>query len=246
MLRVGWRLWLAVSLMAAAAVIYLLNYLIFQDAGFMLKLLLAQLGFLPISVFFVTLVINQLLVRREKAVRLNKLNMVIGAFFSEVGVDLLRLFAASDVNAPGLARELCGRCCWQPQEVERLRRLVAAHLPDIDLTRADLPGLRRLLADKRDFLLRLLEHPFVLEHESFSRILWAVFHLGEELAHRQDVGNLSENDRQHLAGDIERGYLLLTSQWLAYLEYLDRHYPYLFSLAVRLNPFDPQASAAIQ
>ena len=62
----------------------------------MFRLFLAQLGFLPISVLLVTIIINQLLSQRARAAKLRKLNMVIGAFFSEVGTDLLKMFSSYD------------------------------------------------------------------------------------------------------------------------------------------------------
>ena len=49
----------------------------------------------------------------------------------------------------------------------------------------------------------------------------------------------------HLSGDITRAYGLLVREWLAHMEHLKREYPYLFSLAVRMNPFDPEASAVV-
>jgi len=30
-------------------------------------------------------------------------------------------------------------------------------------------------------------------------------------------------------------------EWLQYMEHLLNNYPYLFSLAIRINPFDPDA-----
>ena len=48
----------------------------------------------------------------------------------------------------------------------------------------DLENLRDFLLRKRDFLLRLLENPNLLEHDSFANLLLAVFHLTEELAQR--------------------------------------------------------------
>ena len=80
-----WKIKLALALIGASAGLYGLNYLIFRDANYMLRLFLAQLGFLPISVLLVTIILNQLLGLRAKAAKLAKLNMVIGAFFSEVG-----------------------------------------------------------------------------------------------------------------------------------------------------------------
>ena len=41
-------------------------------------------------------------------------------------------------------------------------------------------------------------------------------------------------------------HLLLVREWLSHMEHLKVDYPYLFSLAVRTNPFDPNASAEVQ
>jgi len=39
---------------------------------------------------------------------------------------------------------------------------------------------------------------------------------------------------------------LLVREWLAHVEHLQREYPYLFSLAVRTNPFAPRAAAEVR
>ena len=44
-----------------------------------------------------------------------------------------------------------------------------------------LVNLHNFLAKKREILLHLLENPNLLEHESFTDLLWAVFHLSDEL-----------------------------------------------------------------
>jgi hypothetical protein len=49
----------------------------------------------------------------------------------------------------------------------------------------------------------------------------------------------------HLNGDVERVYGLLISEWIMYMEHLMNNYPYLFSLAMRVNPFDPHAKVEI-
>ena len=94
-------------------------------------------------------------------------------------------------------------------------------------------------------VLSLLGNPNLLEHESFTDLLWAVFHLAEELGSRDRVSSLPESDREHLAGDIRRVNVLLSLEWLAYMQHLQEDYPYLFSLAVRTNPFDPDAKVEI-
>ena len=39
---------------------------------------------------------------------------------------------------------------------------------------------------------------------------------------------------------------MLIIEWLAYMKHLKESYPYLFSLAVRTNPFDPAASPEVK
>jgi len=38
----------------------------------------------------------------------------------------------------------------------------------------------------------------------------------------------------------------LMLEWITYMEYLKIHYPYLFSLAMRKNPFDESASVVVK
>ena len=56
---------------------------------------------------------------------------------------------------------------------------------------------------------------------------------------------LPKADTDHLAGDIKRGYHLIVNEWISYMQYLKNNYPFLFSLAIRTNPFDPAASVVI-
>ena len=107
-------------------------------------------------------------------------------------------------------------------------------------------NLRDLLLSKSDFLVRLLENPNLLEHETFTELLRAVFHLDEELRSRKNVEKLSNKDADHISGDIKRAYSLLVDEWLDYMHYLKNNYPYLFSLALRLNPFDEKATPGLK
>lgn len=112
--------------------------------------------------------------------------------------------------------------------------------------KGNLSELKTLLIGKREFLFILLENPILLEHETFSDLLWAVFHLTEELAHRSDVKTLPDTDYEHLSVDIKRAYLSLVFEWLNYMKHLKNDYPYLFSLAARMNPFDPNATPEVK
>ena len=116
----------------------------------------------------------------------------------------------------------------------------------MDCGRGNLAELKEFLIARRGFLLRLLENQNLLEHETFTELLWAVFHLMEELDARRDVRALARPDCEHIAGDIRRAYVILIIEWLSYMKHLKNEYPYLFSLAVRTNPFDPKASVEVK
>ena len=116
---------------------------------------------------------------------------------------------------------------------------------EIEIQKVHLENLHSFLKEHRQFLLRLLENPTVLEHESFTELLRALFHLSEELAARKELKQLPVTDYEHLAGDIKRAYGQFVHQWLDYMQYLQKNYPYLFSLAVRTNPFDEEASPIV-
>ena len=70
--------------------------------------------------------------------------------------------------------------------------------------------------------------------------------LTKELACRADISRLPAADYEHIAFDIKRAYGLLVSEWIAYMQHLKGSYPYLYSLAVRTNPLDPDASPEVK
>ena len=237
----NWQVVLGLILITLSAAVYLIQYLIFHDAHHMFMFLLEDLGFVFLEVLLVTLVIHRLLHYREKMSLLHKLNMVVGAFFSEVGTELLRDFSVFDKNAAQVTKKLTIKNNWTEKEFLKVCKSVKGHKYDVDSKKGDLEKIRNFLKERRQFLLGLLENPNLLEHESFTDLLWAVFHLTEELVFRKSLKGLPESDYRHLSGDIERVYQRLISEWINYMRHLQKHYPYLFSLALRTNPFDPGA-----
>ena len=95
----------------------------------------------------------------------------------------------------------------------------------VDCTKGDLPAMKAFLLGKRGFLLGLLENQNLLEHDEFTDLLWAVFHLTEELDARQRLEGLPQSDLDHLAGDTRRVFFSLTREWLRYMEHLRNDYP---------------------
>jgi len=241
MKRLKWQILFGISLITLSAFVYFIQIQIFKTPRNTFFYIFQDLAFIPISVLMVTLIIDQVLRIREKRVLLKKMNMVIGAFFSEVGTDLLKLFAHFDLHYEALSRNLIISDKWSEQDFSRIKKQLNGFDYKLDSSKGDLEVLKSFLKGKRNFLLGLLENPNLLEHESFTNLLWAVFHLTEELNCRADTRGLPVTDYKHLSGDIRRAYVILISEWLSYMKHLKIDYPYLFSLSVRTNPFDPNA-----
>jgi hypothetical protein len=246
MKRFNWQIIFGLSLIVLSTLLYLLHYSMFRDSHHIFLYLIGDIAFLPIEVLLVTLIIDRLLNEREKRSLLKKLNMVIGAFFSEVGTDLLKTFSEFSPQNDQIRKDLVENNDWSNKAFSYMNKRVKQYDYPIESQRTNLDDLRDLLLGKRRFLLALLENPNLLEHESFTELLWAVFHLTEELTCRMDLKHLPETDCQHLSADIRRAYVLLIVEWLAYMKHLKSNYPYLFSLAVRMNPFDPNASPIVK
>jgi len=245
MKRLNWQILLGLSLIALSALLYLGHYAIFKDAHHIFIYMVGDIAFVPIEVLLVTLIIHRLLNVREKRAMLKKLNMVIGAFFSEVGTRLLKSFYDFDIQADTIRNDLIMKKEWSTKDFSRALKHFKNYDYNVNSKKGNLEHLQRFLIEKRGFLLGLLENPNLLEHESFTELLWAVFHLTEELAFREDVKRLIDTDYDHISGDIKRAYVLLISEWLSYMKHLKTDYPYLFSLAIRTNPFDPHASPEV-
>jgi len=242
----SWQVLLGLSLIALSALIYFIHYLIFRDIHHIFLYLIGDIGFVFLEVLLVTLILHQLLGYREKKAMLNKLNMVIGMFFSEVGGELLKIFISFDTKPSEITQNLIITNESFEKEFLKICKSVKEHTYNIDSKRGDLEDIRNFLNEKRHFLLNLLGNPNLLEHDSFTNLLWAVFHLTEELSLRKSLNGLPETDYQHLAGDMKRAYHLLIVEWLDYMKHLKTNYPYLFSLAVRTNPFDTNASVEVK
>ncbi|MDG6250025.1 hypothetical protein [Methanocalculus sp.] len=246
-MRLKWETKLGIALICSTALIYGLKFLIIGDEGGSntLTYIFNALGFLPVNVLLVTIILNQLLAVRSKRERLQKMNMVIGIFFSEVGATLLKHFSDADPHLDQLRGNLLIRDSWTETEFDQIRNYLQGTEQTVIIQRIDLQDLRNFLIQHRDFLLRLLENPALLEHATFTEALRAVFHLSEELESRDDIASLPGQDIAHLTIDIRRVYDLLTPEWIEYMRYLKSHYPYLFSLAMRKNPFDEHANPVI-
>ncbi len=243
--RFSFIVYLSIGFVALSGLLYFVHYLIFRDVHHIFIYLLGDLAFLPLNVLLVVIIIERVLARRETQAKLEKLNMVVGAFFSEIGNRLLRDLLEHFDNRVEISSHLNVAANWTKRDFRKADKFAHQLRVEVDCRNIDLGALKAFLEEKRVFLLTLLENPSLLEHDRFTDLLWAVTHLDEELAVRSTLVDLPEKDLEHLAGDVKRLYDHLASEWLDYVQHLKLRYPFLFSLVLRTHPFQEQPSPVI-
>jgi hypothetical protein len=207
---------------------------------------LLEVALIPVNVLVVGLFINRLLAAREREELVTKMNMAVGAFFSQHGNGLIDRMCAFDAELEANRPHLIFDETWCPRDFENHRRAVCDEDHRMDLSKSDAVELCKALEDQRPFVLALLQNSNLLEHHTFTNMLWAVSHLSEELSARRDLHDLTAPDAAHIERDMGRAYGRLLGEWLLYMCHLKAHYPYLFGYSVRSNPFNPATSVEVE
>lgn len=200
-------------------------------------LLLQDLIFLPIHVFLVTFLIDRIISRREKSERLSRMHVLINEFFAEAGEQLLHGLTGFIVNQDDAAPYFNLQQYTKEADFIKKAKSLSTKSIMLEADRGDLAHIYTLMTDKKENILRMLENEGILEHSAFTQMLWAVYHVLDELRNHGDLHTLTENDLQHLSVDLTRAYNHLLAQWLLYMNSLSSDYPYLYSLALRKKTF---------
>ena len=233
-------------LVALSAVLYILQLIVFHDSRDTAFYVLQDFAFLPLQIAIVTVVLGRYLKNREKTARLGKLNMVINAFFSEAGTELLIKLTEFNRNCDEIRPSLDVQFDWNERSFSRAINYLENADLIVECSTNGLESLKALLKSKRDFLIRMIENPNLLEHDKFTDMLLALFHITEELIARSEFDDENRTDMAHLSNDIKRALSTLLIQWVEHLQHLRSEYPYLYSLEVRRNPFCKDVSVTIR
>lgn len=224
-------------LVLLSAALYFINYLIFGDLHQILKAFAEELAFMPVYVFITAVIAERLLARKEKLDLERKMNALVGTFFSEMGNDLIKIMIKLDLNFDKIREEFSDISKLDDERGKYMKGILLEHEAGIKNTSGDLKEIREYVLSKKDFMLTLLSNVSLIEKDEFSDLLLSVNHLIEEFKLRGDLATYSKPDIVHMHNDIERAYKHLIREWINYMIYLNREYPYLYNLAVRANPF---------
>ena len=184
--------------------------------------------------------------RRVNKSRIERRKILIGLFYSVIGNKLLELCMNADPSINTIRDKTLIKMGWTERDFNKLQRYMKKYDYCIDMDRADFAQLKTILEEKTDLLVSLLENPSLIEHEMFTELLRATFHLREELTLRENIAGCGNEDLAHLCNDVKRVYSMLSMLWLDYVRDLKRRYPYLYSLALRNNPFNEKRCISIE
>jgi hypothetical protein len=226
---------LIIVLVLISILFYALQEMIFHNPEESSYLFFQDLAFLPLDIVLVTFVLERVLRSREKRDRLEQLNIVISAFFTETGSAVLETLQPC-MDGPEPA-QLNMDAKWTDKMFTAAARDVRAGAYHAHPTAETVTRLKELLPQKKAGILAMFANPNLLEHDTFTDMLWALYHLIDELESRTDASALPASDISHLGGDMARAWGLLVGEWVGYMKHLKHRYPYLWSLAVRKNPF---------
>jgi len=100
--------------------------------------------------------------------------MLIGVFYSGIGISLLRKFSAADPACDRIRCALVVSGSRTDKNFTKAGAILAQYTPVIrDL---DLPELNRFLSQNKPLVLSLLENPYLIEHDTFTELMQVLFH----------------------------------------------------------------------
>ena len=246
-----WKIKFSILMVILIIIIYGSNYLVLGDGEHIISYVWTHLGFIPVDILIVAFLLDEIIEKKEKEAMLEKLDMLMSTFFSEVGNELIeQLSSANKYKAS--TENLKSIKDWDEKDYDN--KLTELKKSSLDFT-ADIPpeerdefldNLRTMLSNKREFIINLINNPNLLEKEEFTELINAILHLDEELEHRKELSKVTDADFAHLNGDMQRVYNRLVYEWVYYLKYLYKNYPYMIALIIRTNPFDEDADVYVK
>lgn len=123
MKTISWEIRLGISLVILSSLIYTLKYFILGDPVNTYMYIFNAAGFLPLNVLFVTIVINKLLSIRAQRERLEKVNMVIGMFYSEIGTEMLACLSHNDPGVSKIKDHLLVSDRWSEKDFNAILKI---------------------------------------------------------------------------------------------------------------------------
>ncbi len=212
--------------------IYGLQLLIFRDPKNTFFYIFQDFAFLPLSIAIATVIVGALMDERDKRERVEKTRMLTSSFFTEIGARLTMSILKIAEPKETISSIIAMRCSTEMDLKDR-QNLIREMPIKIHLNEEIYEESRNMILGSRTALLVLASNPLLLEHEEFTDLLWALFHLIDEYRLREEFDQFSPEDLHHIEQDYTEVMKLLLVNYLANAKYLQEVYPNLYMTAAR-------------
>ena len=229
------KILVAAALVLLSSALYGLVYLIHGDAGYIGKYVTYHLAFLPLHALVLGLILEEILNLREKNNRQRKLNIFLGIFFRQMGVEFTAITFELLNNRSELDKLIMAQPSWKRRDFRNARYELDQFKPGLKDDPRVLSQLMTFLREREQDILEMTRNPNLWEFERLYRTLVGLFHLIEESHFRGALEKMSRASREHLAKDAGNTLLMLLSLWLEYLEFLKKQHPVLFEFQVGVH-----------
>jgi hypothetical protein len=226
---------MGLSLLFISGLLYLLDFYILGKWEHIREHFLLKLAFLPIHALVLGMIIEESLAFRDSLARRKKLNMFLGVFFRQMGVDIYVHMAALVNNRDALEKIITVHPQWKRRQFKEARQRLGAFKLEMNQDPKAIRRVFNLLMDKEKDIIDLTRNTNLWEYENLYRVLLALFHLIEETRFRGEIDALPEGALRHLSDDIGNSLLLLLELWLGYLEFLKGEHPVLFGFQMGVH-----------
>lgn len=223
------KLAIAAGLIGLSTLLYAIDYLFFRDLESIKKYIAHHIPFLPIHALVLGILIEEILVWREKREKKRKLNLFLGIFFRQMGVDFYVAMADMVANRDELDRLIVVDREWDHRRFRRTQLALQNFSLQMDADAEKLAAVFAILHEREKEIMDMTRNPNLWDFEELYRALVALFHLIEESRFRGRERQLISSVREHLAKDVGKALKMLLGLWLHYLEFLKGAHPVLFS-----------------
>jgi hypothetical protein len=220
---------IAAGLIVLSSLLYAIDYLVIGDFSGVSKYIAHHIAFLPIHALVLGILIEEILVWREKREQKRKLNLFLGIFFRQMGVDFYVAMAEMVKNRDELDDLILVDKNWDHRRFHQAQFKLQNFDLQMDPDPQKLAQVFDLLHERETEIMDMTRNPNLWEFEELYRALVALFHLIEESRLRGKDRQRIPGMRQHLAKDVGKALKMLLGLWLHYLEFLKRAHPVLFS-----------------
>lgn len=235
--RITENILLIIILLLISTTIYFFHYIIFGDLRQTLSGIILSLGYVPIGIIYQELIVDKILDKKQKLNSIEKINVVIGAFYNEVGNSLIKILSKGDKKIDAVREEININYNWSSERFQNLIELLKVHTCEIDIDKIDIRKIVKLLNHKDTLIINLMINESIKEYKGFIQLLMVLIHLRDQLQFVDNIESVDDLKYKNIKEEICKSYNILLIQWVLYIKELKEIDYYLFLKIANNCPF---------